>query len=224
MPDMLGALNQKVAIMQSDLNFKVDKDNLQQDLDEKLDKAEYINRLSEGANLYDTVQKLEYDIKSLSKKNKELDDNTNKIYKKLKGSVQEVSDFQKVEVERLEALIKTVSEEFKKKPSVDDFRLKSGSSIQKEFERVSGLISEMQHLLTRIRGDQISALASNTLCLSCGRGDVNFMPPMEHIKGINGVYYKAEASRKHGVDPATYDIGRLSLKRYRCLHKGRGCS
>ena len=37
--DMLGALNQKVAIMLSDLNFKVDKDNLQQDLDEKLDKV-----------------------------------------------------------------------------------------------------------------------------------------------------------------------------------------
>lgn len=207
---MLGALNQKVAIMLSDLNFKVDKDNLQQDLDEKLDKAEYINRLSEGANLHDTVQKLEYEIKSLNKKYKEVDENTNKIYKKLKASIQEGSDSQKAELERIEGGIKTIAEEFKKKPSVDEYRLKGGLSIQKEFDKMSGLISEMQHLLTRIRSDQISALASNTLCLSCGRGDVNFMPPVDHVKGMNGVYYKAELSRKLGADPNTYDIGNLT--------------
>jgi hypothetical protein len=76
------------------------------------------------------------------------------------------------------------------------------------------IINEMFSILSKIRGDQVSALASNTMCLSCGRGDVNFMPPVEVVKGNNGHYYRTDNLKKspnsnRGTD---YEFGRrLSL-------------
>jgi hypothetical protein len=58
------------------------------------------------------------------------------------------------------------------------------------------IINEMFSILSKIRGDQVSALASNTLCLSCGRGDVNFMPPIEVVRGNNGQYYRTDLLKK----------------------------
>jgi hypothetical protein len=62
----------------------------------------------------------------------------------------------------------------------------------------------MNAVVARIRNEQLRAIAScrNALCLSCGRGDVNFMPPMEYAKAANGQYYKTE-----NRDPALYDHG-----------------
>lgn len=62
----------------------------------------------------------------------------------------------------------------------------------------------LNSVISRIRNDQLRALASckNALCLSCGRGDVNFMPPMEFVRASNGQYYRAESQ-----DPALFDHG-----------------
>jgi hypothetical protein len=92
--------------------------------------------------------------------------------------------------------------------------LKNGSTVQKEIDKVTGLMSEVVSIMDKLRGEQINALASKSLCLSCGRGDVNFIPPSDIIKGTNGQYYRAENGRKVGPDskPLDYDIGSFSSK------------
>lgn len=74
--------------------------------------------------------------------------------------------------------------------------MKNGNNVQQEVDRMFQIINEMYTILSKIRGDQVSALASNTLCLSCGRGDVNFMPPIEVVRGNNGQYYRTDKLKK----------------------------
>ena len=49
---------QKIGIITTDMGFKVDRDTLQQDLDEKLDKNEYYNKQHDGSNLQDAITKV----------------------------------------------------------------------------------------------------------------------------------------------------------------------
>lgn len=88
--------------------------------------------------------------------------------------------------------------------------MKNGNNIQQEIDRIMGIVNEMYTILGKIRGDQVSALASNTLCLSCGRGDVNFMPPVEVSQGANGQYYKTDLVKKSPSNNKgnDFDVGR----------------
>lgn len=89
--------------------------------------------------------------------------------------------------------------------------MKNGNNIQQEIDRMMAIINEMFSILSKIRGDQVSALASNTLCLSCGRGDVNFMPPLEVVQGTNGQYYKTDLLKKASTNSKgnDFDIGSI---------------
>lgn len=53
-------------------------------------------------------------------------------------------------------------------------------------------IDKITKVISAFQQEQASALAStkNALCLSCGRGDANFLPPMTQVQGVDGNYYK----------------------------------
>ena len=58
----------------------------------------------------------------------------------------------------------------------------------------------------------------NVLCLSCGRGETNFIPPVHTMKGTDGKFYKVDGtgvSKGHNwlVDTSNeqFDLGKLFL-------------
>jgi DNA primase len=106
--------------MQSDMNFKVDKDVHQQDLDDKLDRTEFINRMTENNNVQDTIVQLEYNFKGLAKQLKETEEATEKGYKKTKKLVEAKFEEAKTNVQSLERLVSTLEVEIKSKPSVGE--------------------------------------------------------------------------------------------------------
>ena len=77
--------------------------------------------------------------------------------------------------------------------------------MREELDDFNRNLLRLNTLISRIRNDQLRALAScrNALCLSCGRGDVNFMPPLEYVKGLDGHYYKGIPPK----DPNGFDYG-----------------
>jgi hypothetical protein len=91
--------------------------------------------------------------------------------------------------------------------------------LEKSIEEIFGVIKHM-------RNDQIKALATHSLCLSCGRGDAHFMPPANLIRGGNGKYYKGEnqTARTSHNKSEPYDIGRQGSKQAsRCSRGKRRC-
>lgn len=142
-------------------------------------------------------------MKTLKKKQRELEEKSEANDKILQTNIETVRDELMEQIKQLEDLLRSLTEDFKKKPSIDEYRLKNGASLQQEMDRLAFLVGETHGVILKIRGDQVQALASNTLCLSCGRGDVNFLPPVEVVKGTNGQYYRGLA-RNNSMD---YDVG-----------------
>jgi hypothetical protein len=57
------------------------------------------------------------------------------------------------------------------------------NQVREELDSVAKSVGKLFNLISTIRNDQLRALASSktALCLSCGRGDVNFIPPEEYV-------------------------------------------
>ncbi len=147
---------------------------------------------------------LEYAVKTLKKKQRELEEKSEANDKILQTNIETVRDEIIEQIKSLEEALGRLTEDIRKKPSIDEYRLKNGSLLQQEMDRLAFLVGETHGVILKIRGDQVQALASNTLCLSCGRGDVNFLPPVEVVKGTNGQYYRG-TTRNNSFD---YDVGR----------------
>ena len=66
--------------------------------------------------------------------------------------------------------------------------------VRKDLDDVIGSVKKLTNILRTMKQDQIKSLANTraVLCLSCGRGDVNFMPPTDYIKGEDGRFYKTD--------------------------------
>lgn len=66
--------------------------------------------------------------------------------------------------------------------------------IRKDLDDVIGSVKKLTNILRTMKQDQIKSLANTraVLCLSCGRGDVNFMPPTDYVKGEDGRFYKTD--------------------------------
>ena len=77
--------------------------------------------------------------------------------------------------------------------------------MREEVDDLSKSLHTLNTIIQKIRNDQLRSIAScrNALCLSCGRGDATFMPPLEFLKATNGQYYRA-----HSQDSNLYDHGK----------------
>ena len=105
-------------MIQSDMNFKVDKDVYQQDLDDKLDRMEFINRMSESNNVQDSMVKLEYNFKGISRKLLEVEQAAEKSFKKSKKTIEIKIEEAKSNFQALETLVTRLEVEIQGKPSV----------------------------------------------------------------------------------------------------------
>lgn len=90
----------------------------QQDLDEKLDRTEFINRMTETNNVQDSIVKLEYNIKGIAKRLLEVEQSTEKAYKKSKKTIDLRMEEAKSNFQALEGLVKILEDEIKAKPGV----------------------------------------------------------------------------------------------------------
>jgi hypothetical protein len=100
------------------MNFKVDKDVHLQDLDEKLDRTEFVNRMTENNNVQDSIVKLEYNFKGLAKKLLEVEQSSEKAAKKAKKTIEARIEEAKTNFQALELLFRGLEDEIKAKPSV----------------------------------------------------------------------------------------------------------
>lgn len=91
---------------------------LQQDLDEKLDKGEYLNRLAEGTNYEDSLVRMEYDLKKVSKESKGAQKKAEKTEKKLKEFMEGHGFVNKSDFKALQTDHQSLKESFDLKPSV----------------------------------------------------------------------------------------------------------
>ena len=102
-----------------------------------------------------------------------------------------------------------------------DIGSENGRNVREELDDFNRNLLRLNTLISRIRNDQLRALAScrNALCLSCGRGDVNFMPPLEYVKGLDGHYYKGVPPKDpHGFDVGADVFGKEELVKEHTLH------
>jgi predicted nucleic acid-binding Zn-ribbon protein len=120
-----------VAVLQSDLNFKVDKDVFQQDMDEKLDRDEFVSKMTDSSNLEDTVSKFEYAMKNVNKKIAQVEDAVDSFYKKSKKHQQTAIEHCDGKVQKLEESLSKLNEELSKKLGVV-LRITEGRGLQIE--------------------------------------------------------------------------------------------
>lgn len=107
--------------------------------------------------------------------------------------------------------------EVKKEFENTDFKVKcmneTMGGVKKDLDGMYNSLRKISDVISILQQEQASALAStkNALCLSCGRGDANFLPPMSQVKGNDGNYYKTygKDSRRPGNIKAkeNYDYG-----------------
>ena len=92
--------------------------------------------------------------------------------------------------------------EVKKEFESMDFRVKNGddtlSSVKKDLDGMFTSLKKITDVITLLQQDQATAIGStrNVLCLSCGRGDATFLPPMKQSKGADGNYYVTHQAMK----------------------------
>jgi uncharacterized coiled-coil protein SlyX len=197
-------VNGVLTIVQSEMTFRVEKEAFETAMDQKLDKDEFYARANDNGIGEDSLKKLELEFKKMSKQLGELDEEVNKKLKKLKKKAEGMESTQQDQEHRIKDLEGRGSEQVDtvKPAEVSD---NGGKNVREELDDFSRTLARLNSIISRIRNDQLRALAScrNALCLSCGRGDVNFMPPIDYIKGTNGNYYRTDGFK----DPNLYDHG-----------------
>jgi len=117
-----------------------------------------------------------------------------KLKKKSKSSAKKIIDIQQkldffTDIEKNDSLKKAL-EMVEKVEGLGDYSF----HIRKDLDDVIGSVKKLTNILRTMKQDQIKSLANTraVLCLSCGRGDVNFMPPTDYVKGEDGRFYKTD--------------------------------
>lgn len=80
----LNGLNQIISVIQTDLGYKLDKEQFENALDYKLDKEEYYQKKNEASLNIDTLKKLEHLMGKLTKKTDKAEEELKSKVKKLK--------------------------------------------------------------------------------------------------------------------------------------------
>ena len=92
--------------------------------------------------------------------------------------------------------------EVKKEFESIDFRVKSAddtmSGLKKDLDGMFTSLKKITDVITLLQQDQATAIGSTraALCLSCGRGDATFLPPMKQMKGADNNYYLTHQQMK----------------------------
>ena len=80
----MAGFNQMISVIQTDLGYKLDKEQFENALDYKLDKEEYYQKKNENSLNEDSIKKLEHLFKQNKKKMDKMEDELKKKVKKVK--------------------------------------------------------------------------------------------------------------------------------------------
>lgn len=183
--------SQTIVNLQSEIGFKVDRDTFEQAVHSKQETEVFNTKMSEISLWEDTLKGQDLEVKKI---NKILEEELEKLKKKTKSHSKKIAEIQikldiATDVDKNENLKKAM-EVADKVEGLGDYSY----HIRKDLDDVIGSVKKLTNILRTMKQDQIKSLANTraVLCLSCGRGDVNFMPPTDYIKGEDGRFYKTD--------------------------------
>ena len=157
-------------------------------IDKKLNKEDIFNILQEFASKDERIKALHETLSEVTKRLDYLSEKIDRRILKLK---------KELDLTSIQKLLKSKADdnEVKKEFESMDFRVKNVddtvSSVKKDLDGMFTSLKKITDVITLLQQDQATAIGStrNVLCLSCGRGDATFLPPMKQTKGADGNFY-----------------------------------
>lgn len=188
-------LDDSVKKLKAALEERVDKSAFNKALDKKLNKDDIFSILQEFAAKDERIKAMHETLQEVTKRLDYLSDKIDRRILKLKKEL-DLTSIQKLlksKADDTEVKKEFESMEFKVK-SVDD----TLGGVKKDLDGMFTSLKKITDVITLLQQDQANAIGStkNALCLSCGRGDATFLPPMKHAKGTDGNYYITHQSMK----------------------------
>ena len=147
--------------------------------------------MSENAQNEDMIKKLEYDVDKLKTSSEEEIEKQKKKARSARKKIDELTN--RIENDQdinKNPALKKAFELCEQVEGLGDYTF----NIRKDLDDVIGSVKKLTNVLKTMKQDQIKSLANTraVLCLSCGRGDVNFMPPNDYVRGEDGRFYKTD--------------------------------
>ena len=167
---------------------RVEKSVFVKAIDRKLNKEDIFNILQEFASKDERIKAMHETLKEVTGRLDYLSDKIDRRILKLK---------KELDLTSIQKLLKSKADdnEVKKEFESMDYRVKNVddtvSSVKKDLDGMFTSLKKITDVITLLQQDQASAIGStrNVLCLSCGRGDATFLPPMKQTKGADGNFY-----------------------------------
>lgn len=196
------------------LDDRVDKSTFKTAIDLKLNKDEVFSILQDFAAKDERIKAMHQTLQATMKTLDYLSDKIDRKILKLK---------KELDLTSIQKLLKSKADdnEVKKEFESMDFRVKTVDdtlgSVKKDLDGMFTSLKKITDVITLLQQDQATAIGStrNALCLSCGRGDATFLPPMKQTKGADGNYYLTHQPLKvHGKvvnSREDIDFGRQTL-------------
>lgn len=167
----------QVTSIQNEMKDKVDNMMFNLNISKKIDRDEVL-KLVDGQG-DDKLKKLQRDLEDLIKKFDALNDSVEKRMAKLRKEFDMIS---------LQKLIKSKADTDQVKKDLDGVEGKLASladllqTLKKDYENVHSSFKRMnQYFLFMQSGSTDTALLSTRACLSCGKGDAHFVPPVHTV-------------------------------------------
>lgn len=167
---------------------RVEKAVFTKAIDKKLNKDEIFNLMQDFASKDEKVKAMHETLQDVTKKLDYLSDKIDRRILKLK---------KELDLTSIQKLLKSKADdnEVKKEFESMDFRVKNVDDtlggVKKDLDGMFTSLKKITDVITLLQQDQATAIGStrNVLCLSCGRGDATFLPPMKQTKGADGNFY-----------------------------------
>lgn len=167
---------------------RVEKTVFTKAIDKKLNKDEIFNLMQDFASKDEKVKAMHETLQDVTKKLDYLSDKIDRRILKLK---------KELDLTSIQKLLKSKADdnEVKKEFESMDFRVKNVDDtlggVKKDLDGMFTSLKKITDVITLLQQDQATAIGStrNVLCLSCGRGDATFLPPMKQTKGADGNFY-----------------------------------
>lgn len=164
-------------------------------LDKKLNKDDILSIMQDFSDKNERIKMMHETLQEVTKRLDYLSDKIDKRILKLK---------KELDLTSIQKLLKSKADdnEVKKEFESMDFRVKSAddtlNSVKKDLDGMFTSLKKITDVITLLQQDQATAIGSTraALCLSCGRGDATFLPPMKQSKGGDGNYYVTHQQMK----------------------------
>lgn len=177
------------------LDERVERNVFNKAIERKLNKEDIFSILQEFAAKDERIKAMHETLQEVTKRLDYISDKIDRRILKLK---------KELDLTSIQKLLKSKADdnEVKKEFESIDFRVKNVDDtlggVKKDLDGMFASLKKITDVITMLQQDQATAIGStrNALCLSCGRGDATFLPPMKHTKGADGNFYQTHQTPK----------------------------